>query len=163
MGEPARTIRLYPADNIPERGRDDSLIAALIEKLPHPGTAWPADQRQAWLDMMATAFTVLYGGPAGGGMTRAAALARRSSSRKPTKRGAKPARPQRKAPIGAGPEFYIDKQGFARRAGGDRILAGDVTEILVDQRGEHGDLGSIIWADDTRGTRGHSLDIQAAS
>lgn len=168
-----RTIKLFPADDIPERGRDDSLIAALIEKLPPPGTRWPLVERKAWLEMMSTAFVVLYGGPAGGEMAQTAPArsrapaSKRKAAAKPKARAAAPkpapvTKPQPTSLAPLEPDFYIDKDGFARAAGGVRILPGDVGDVLVDLRGEKGDLGAITWADDSQGTKGYQLDIQAA-
>jgi hypothetical protein len=48
----------------------------------------------------------------------------------------------------------------ARRAGGDRIMPADVAGILVDKRGQSGDLATITWADDSTGIpKGLQLDI----
>lgn len=135
----------------------DALIAALIDKLPAIGKPFPAEQRAAWLKMMAMAFDVAYGagdelpdflgtfgGKAGGGMRDAASAA--------------PAPPKPQPP---GPRFIIDRQGYARNGDGEPVLPGDVTDIIVDQRGETGDLGAIVWADGSMGVAGVQLDIQA--
>ena len=58
-------------------------------------------------------------------------------------------------------DFYIDLEGIARRHDGGRIMPGHVTSALFDMRGESGDPGAIIWADDSRGVRGLRLDISA--
>ena len=59
-------------------------------------------------------------------------------------------------------DFYIDHDGIARRtADAARIMPGHVTSALVDMRGESGDPGAIVWADDSRGVRGLRLDISA--
>ena len=44
-----------------ERPQRDPLLAALIEKLPLPGSTWPRGDRQAWLDLMRAAFDLVYG------------------------------------------------------------------------------------------------------
>ena len=59
-------------------------------------------------------------------------------------------------------DFYIDHDGIARRHDGARIMPGHVTSALFDMRGESGDPGAIVWADDSRGVRGLRLDISAA-
>ena len=56
--------------------------------------------------------------------------------------------------------FYIDKEGMARNKKGDRIMPGDVSDFIVDLRGETGDLDAIVWADDSSGLpRDRSLDV----
>lgn len=154
--QPGGLNRADAIELVPPRGRDDSLIAALMEKLPAPGTPWPAVERQAWLDMMAIAFITLYGAagvakPNSSVSPKAPARLKRSASRRPA-----PPKPLK----GPGPAFYIDREGFARRTGGDRIMPGQIAGMLVDQRGEHGDLGAIVWADGSRGIpKGLQLDI----
>lgn len=158
MGDPARFTPIgVPAS----KARANSVIDALIEQLPPPGTDWPAEQRQAWLHMMETTFTLVYGGVAGGSMAKRSPASPRRSARAP----APAVKAKRQAPVKPrppGPEFYIDRQGVARKAGGDPIVPCEVLGFLVDQRGEHGDLGTIQWADGSRGIpRGLQLDISA--
>jgi hypothetical protein len=174
MGSPPRLRFVDEGTAI--AGQREPLINALFERLPPAGSAWPEAQRQAWLSMMETTFTIVYGA-AGKASTpratrRAAPAARRparAAAKKPKAlKGAAPAarRPARaaakkpKALKGAGPAFFIDRQHFARRRGGERIVPGDVAGILVDKRGMNGDLAAIIWADDSTGIpRGLQLDI----
>ena len=142
-------------DRAVQSGAYDPLLSALVDKLPVPGTAWAASDRQAWIEMMARAFDVVYG--VAGALPRAASPAPRRS---PKKKAARP-RPRAPRPLGpTGPAFFIDKQGFARRAGGDRIMPDQVIDFIVDLRGETGDLAAIVWSDDSCGVpRGKQLDI----
>ena len=190
----------------------DPLLAALIEKLPAGGTAWPHDKRAAWLDNMARAFDTVYEGARYSDERRD--VANNYSWAKPSTvagerkidlspRGqvaAARAEPQildlNRAYVEVPPatppngatravqalgddgkmhaatvpvppprpphDFYIDGEGFARRsAGHDRIMPGHVTSAIFDMRGESGDPGAIVWADDSRGVRGLRLDISA--
>jgi hypothetical protein len=144
-------------------GAQDPLISALVDKLPSAGTSWSGADRQAWLTMMANAFDVVYGAGAGGSMRQAspaAALPKRAQPSRP-KAAKKARRPAAPKPLGpTGPAFFIDKQGFARKRGGDRIMPHEVMDFLVDLRGEHGDLAAITWSDDSTGIpRGKQLDI----
>lgn len=135
-------------------GAQDPLLSALVDKLPAAGSSWAAADRQAWLTMMNSAFDVVYGGAAGGSVSRAAP--RRSGPAPKKKRAAQP-KPKLIKP---GPHFYIDRQSIARRAGGERIMPADVAGILVDKRGMKGDLSTITWADESTGIpKGLQLDI----
>lgn len=141
-----------------ESGAQDALLSAIVDKLPPASTPWPAADRQAWLTMMNNAFDVVYGAAKGETMPRATAPAR-SPARKsqPRKAVAAKRKPQ---PVTGGPRFFIDRQGIARRAGGDRIMPAEVAGILVDKRGQTGDLATITWADDSMGIpKGLQLDI----
>ena len=143
-------------DRAVQSGAHDPLLSALVDKLPVPGTAWAASDRQAWLEMMARAFDVVYG--------VAGALPRTASPTPAPKRSPKKAgrpRPRAPKPLGpTGPAFFIDRQGFARRAGGDRIMPDEVIDFIVDLRGETGDLAAIVWSDGSCGVpRGKQLDI----
>lgn len=128
--------------------------------LPPAGSEWPAAERTAWLGMMNTAFTLAYGAAEEMPMAPVARPAAAKRSRPAPARSA-PRRPRAEAkPRPPGPEFFIDKEHYARRAGGDRINHGEVLGLLVDLRGESGDLGKITWADGTVGiSRGVQLDI----
>lgn len=153
-------------------GKDDPLLAALIDKLPKPG-AWTAEGRTAWLKMVAMAFDVVYG-PVDGVEIPEFLSERRPA---PLRIAAAIELPANGLPPNAtvwtdekiaeargkvGPAFYIDDRGFARKAGGERVLASDVSgAVLYDQRGEQADLGAIVWADDTRGVTGLQLEISA--
>lgn len=143
--------------------KPDPLLAALIAKLPAGGSSWPAEDRSAWLKMMAMAFNVVYAGEAvempkflaetGGqaGMSDALAAA--------TERAQRALEPfVRMAPHA----FYIDKEGVARGQGGKQILASDVIGVIYDLRGDKGDLGTIMWADGKMGVSGVQLEIAAA-
>lgn len=127
----------------------DPLLAALIGKLPPGGTVWPAADRKAWLTMMEQAFAVVYG--VVGRSTTAPAADEPAAPR----RGRRP-----KPPPPTGPRFYIDHQGIARRADGAGIMPHDVTDEIVDLRGQNGDLATIVWADGSTGIpSGVSLNI----
>lgn len=145
------------SDRKAKSGAEDPLLSALVDKLPTAGTSWPAADRQAWLTMMNNAFDVVYGGAGGGSMRSAAPQRPRPAPKK------KPAAARRPTPakvLRAGPQFFIDRQNVARRAGGDRIMPAEVMGILVDKRGQNGDLGTITWADDSCGIpKGVQLDI----
>jgi hypothetical protein len=148
----------------------DPLLAAIIAKLPAAGEDFTPAAREAWLQLMAMGFDLVYGGAAGGGMS-SQHLSRSIGQRAPAKtapaakagkakpRSGKPPLP--KVPM---PEFYIDKDGYARNERGDRVKPGDVAGILTDFRGASGDLATIIWADGKRGIpRGMQLDIHGAA
>jgi hypothetical protein len=142
-------------------GAQDPLISALVDKLPTAGTSWAGADRQAWLTMMSNAFDVVYGAGAGGSMRQsspALALPKRSPSGKAAKKARRPAAPK---PLGpTGPAFFVDKQNFARKRGGDRIMPGEIMDFLVDLRGERGDLATITWSDGSQGIpRGMQIDI----
>lgn len=167
MGEAHRLAFTPQPAELPTRGRDDSLLAALVEKLPAPGTSWSAEARQAWLNMMSGAFDVVYGAAAGGSMNSASprstvqhvAAPRRRPAAKPKAKGKSKskARPKLAAP---GPAFFIDRQHYARARGGERIMPNQVGGYLVDLRGMNGDIAQIIWADDSVGIpKGVVLDI----
>lgn len=152
-------------------GASDPLIAALLDKLPAAGERWPAAARQAWMQMLEMSFAVVY--PDAGSqpmrlvpqrpvpLNSAATAVRTAKVKKAKARKAKkPTRPTVPKPVAAGPAFFIDKEHFARRRGGDRIMPADVADMLVDLRGESGDLGKITWADGSQGIpKGMQLDI----
>ena len=118
----------------------DPLIAALIAKLPTPGTEFPVDRQRAWLKMMATALGVTYGGDVASTMGSCSEISNNSPA--PVSRpAAKPAPPSY--------PFFVDQQNYARRKNGERIMPSDVGDILYDLRGEAGDPGAIIWADES--------------
>lgn len=128
------------------RRKTDPLLSALISKLP-PAGPWPADQQKRWLDMMGVAFTVVYGGPVGGGMSASFAPVSDKTATQP-----KPSYP-----------FVIDADGYARRGpNGKRIKPSDVTGPIFDMRGEDGDMRTITWADESKGLNGADLTIVAA-
>lgn len=144
----------------------DPLLAAIIARLPAAGKEFPPAAREVWLQLMSMGFDLVYGGPAGGGMSshQLRSPVDRSPAPKPAKVApAKKAKPRSGRPPVPMPEFYIDQEGYARNERGDRVLANQVAGILTDFRGAEGDLGAIIWADDTRGVRGKRLDIHGAA
>jgi hypothetical protein len=132
----------------------DPLIAALIAKLPAPGSEFPVDRQIAWLNLMATALGVIYGGDA------AAKLSASANPVAPAANATKPSPP----PPPAKPKypFIIDEMGFVRNAKGKRIKPDEVTDTIFDLRGIDGDLKSIVWADDSTGLNGRDLTISAA-
>lgn len=141
--------------------KDDPLIAALIAKLPKANTAWPVDQQVAWLRMTAMAFGVVYGGKAVDEIPAFSPRATDLAITEATISGAllQPTTidPKNNKSL---PAFFIDAQGIAQNANGERINPKDVGgNVIVDLRGEAGDLGAIQWADGSTGVRGHQLEI----
>ena len=109
-----------PAET-PGAGRGPAVINALIEELPNVGTPWPLEQRRAWLDLMETAFTLAYGGAAGGSMKTA--MAARSAPKGRPAKAAKPKPPKKpKGIVKPDAGFHIDWQGFARDHKGNAVL-----------------------------------------
>ena len=150
-------VRLI-SDRASGSGAQDPLLSALVDKLPAAGSSWPAADRQAWLTMMNNAFDVVYGGASGGVTARATPARARPAPKRPARSHARPAAKPKL--IKAGPQFFIDRQSVARRAGGERIMPSDVAGILVDKRGMNGDLATITWADDSMGIpKGLQLDV----
>lgn len=137
----------------------DPLIAALIAKLPQPGTEWAEDKQEGWLRLMAMAFGQVYGGDV---MTRLGGKPAEPPAATAPPPAPKPAPPSPK-PTPTYP-FLIDKQGFARKKNeqGPRVRPDEVTDILYDLRGMDGDITAIIWADDSMGLNGRDLTIVAA-
>lgn len=161
MGQPAKLALAPAAPAIITQGRESPLIQALFEQLPGPSLEFSSEQRIAWLEMMSHAFTIVYGGAVGGNMqtTKVPGAVRAAVAKKP----AKPKGPakQSKAAL-LEPDFYIDKDHYARKAGGERITIGEAEgKLLIDLRGEFGDLLKIIWADNSTGIQGKQLDIAA--
>lgn len=73
--------------------------------------------------------------------------------------------PTRKA-LPAPPHIYIDNNGFVRQSPGDLQVTKEAIgalDVIYDYRGETGDLGSIIWADGSRGVVGVRADISAGA
>lgn len=140
----------------PPGGVQDSLIAAVIAKLPAEGKPFPGEARGNWLRMMAMALDVAYGvaedmpsflppRPMLAGAAVAAAI--------------DPARAPRPRQAHAGHSFYIGKDGTACNADGEPVLASDVPgdEMIFDYRpisGDFRDLDTIVWADGQRGMNG---------
>ncbi|HXI76088.1 MAG TPA: hypothetical protein VNH21_03075 [Steroidobacteraceae bacterium] len=143
----------------PNKPATDPLLAALIEKLPAAGSTWGAAEREAWLKMMSMAFNVVYqGAPAEVPQFLVPATAQVDLS------------PSSFSLVSEGETFakftphtyWIDKAGIARGPGGKQIAGSEVIGTIYDLRGEHGDLGSIQWADGKTGVSGLQLDIAAA-
>jgi|GEM_PF-1939976 len=149
--------------------KSDPMLAALINKLPATGEPWPLAQRVEWLNMIAMSFNMVFGqaepihiGTTRVNYTRDAVMMAREASDLVSKIVLDTARPVVAKPNP--PRFFIDKQGYARKdPGGIRIMPGniDAGEVLFDDRGEHGDLATITWSDDSQGVLGLQLDISA--
>lgn len=157
--------------------RPNPMIAAVLREIPGPDST--RSQRVTWLRMIAMAMDTVYGAPDGAielpdflgsqpqGETAPAAKPAAAAPAKP-----EPLRVVRVAPI---PRFFIGLDSRALRnfrvdgAGALEILeepeplfAHEINgDTLFDDRGEHGDLGSIIWADGSRGVLGKRLNISA--
>lgn len=142
----------------------DPLLAALIAKLPPGGSLWPVKKRVAWLHMLWMSLDVVYEADAGETIELPAflgpAAAASAPSSIPPSESAAMTQPAKPVPTSLF-AFVIDREGYARRANGDRVMPGHVTDIIHDLRGE-ADLGSIIWADDSAGVRGLTLDVTPA-
>lgn len=147
--------------------RLDPLVGAIINKLPANGATFDRAARVNWLKMMAMALGSAYGevgaiaiDPAapqqafGAPSFRALSDPFAGNVLCATVTAAPPDTRPRYA-------FFIDKDGFAKAMNGDRINPNQLNgEVLYDLRGE-GDLGAIIWADDTRGVVGLQIAISA--
>lgn len=146
------------------------LIAALLEQLPPDGT-WPRGARVNWLRMMVMAMNQAYGEAAeiavdvprplpsyetiGGAAHLGVAM---------TERGVNIVAERKSLP--APPHIYIDNDGFVRQSPGDLQVTKEAIgalDVIYDYRGETGDLGSIIWADGSRGVVGVRADISAGA
>jgi hypothetical protein len=141
----------------------DELLAALVRKLPETGKPFPGEARDAWLKMAAMAFEVAYG-PTDQVLTfpprSSGPHSEQPAIGKPADVALEPAKPApAKPPL---PRFLIDTDGTARLNSGERILPSEIIGPIYDLRGELGDLGSILWADGSRGVLGLHLDISTA-
>lgn len=126
------------------RSNLDPLLSALIDKLPKAEAGFAPGAREDWLDMMRKAFDVTYG-RAGNG-----------NSEEPMFAVAAPQLPAAVATFDAGGDYYIDKDGFARRDAPEqpRILPDEVGpgDIIYDHRtGSARGGDTIVWADDSLG------------
>lgn len=147
--------------------RPNPLIAAVLKEIP--GAASTRAQRLSWLRMIAMSMDTVYGaadggpidlpdflggGPSGGGEAAAALTAAVAAAPTP-----KPA-----VRLVEAPRFFIDHAGAARRAPSMEPINPDELngQPLFDDRGEYGDLGSILWADGRRGVLGLQLEISAS-
>ena len=132
------------------------LIQALIAELPDANTDWPVEKQLSWLNMMAMALGVVYGGDA------AKRIEDNSKPAEPASKLAAPPQPtQKKIPKYDYP-FVIEHNGHVLNAKGNRVLPTDVTSAIHDLRGEDGDMGTITWADGSRGLIGADVTIVAA-
>lgn len=139
------------------------LIAALLKQFPLPDSS--RAQRVSWLRMAAMSMDNIYGADGApleipdflGAAAPAVDLQVPPLSVNPLI-----AKPQLVRTVEP-PRFFIDYAGAARKAPSMEAinpeqLGGDT---LFDDRGEHGDLGSILWADGRRGVLGLQLSISA--
>jgi len=130
--------------------RHDTLLAALIAKLPAQQARWPCDERIAWLRMMAMAFDVVYGPCSAVAITAegesdgpfaAASHVRPASFTTRDETAYSDDRERR---------FYVAHDGFAM-ASGQPISIEDLPAgaILWDERTgiEAGDVEAILWRD----------------
>lgn len=129
------------------RRKSDPLLSALIAKLPQAGEDWAEDKQLSWLKLTAIAFGAIYGGDV------ASKLAGSASMPKMAKKATTQAN--------GGHEFIIDATGTAKRANGERIMPADVVGSIYDQRGLTGDLNAIIWADGSKGIKGHQISVDS--
>jgi hypothetical protein len=133
------------------KAKHDRLLTALIAKLPTEIAPWPRAERIVWLQMMAMAFSVVYGpcgeirvapedAPAGDNGQSGNTPRPASAGHHATAQAAPPA-PQR---------FYVDRDGFAM-ADGKPVAMEDLAAgiILWDERVgiECGDVATILWRD----------------
>lgn len=137
----------------------DPVLSALIAKLPPGGSVWPLKKRVAWMQMLWLSFDLVYEAEAGEAVDLPSFL-QAGSSAPAAPIAAAAAEPPKAKP--APYAFYIDREGYARRADGEQIFSSQVGGVLYDLRGE-GDLGSIIWADGSTGVRGLTIDISPAA
>lgn len=150
------------------------LMAAMIASLPMQGAQFARDQRVSWLKMIALTLDNVYGAvptiaidhaapvqlsgaPAGAGMADAGGqVVSLDAMREAVAPAGEPFKKLQRYTL------FIDKEGYAKHISGERILPSQVNDTLFDLRGELGDLGAIIWADGSMGTRGLQLEISAS-
>lgn len=140
----------------------DPLLSALVAKLPASDAEWPVERQLAWLNLMAMAFGVTYGGDA------AARIGIKSSSaegkvaehmeRLPTTVLIPVSAPKPKPVMH---KFIIDMDGNVCTAKGKPVLPGEVNDVICDLRGPDGDIRAIAWADGSTGVQGWDLTITA--
>lgn len=134
----------------------DPLIAALIAKLPASGTDWPVDRQKAWLRLMANALSTNYGGDVAAMLDEPASAPEPKREVQVSPAASPPAPPK---PKNASYPFYVDRDGYAKRKDGRRIMPEEVGDILYDLRGEQGDPSAIVWADDSTGDGGPNITV----
>jgi hypothetical protein len=149
------------------------MIAAVLKEIPGAGSS--RAQRITWLRMIAMAMDTVYGADSaaldipdflGAAPQPLVALAD-SPNAQQSAPGLAPAAPAPQKPqlvrVVEPPRFFIDHAGAARHAPSMEPInpeqIGD--EPLFDDRGEFGELGSIVWADGRRGVLGLRLNISA--
>lgn len=150
--------------------RPNPMIAAVLKEIPGEGAT--RAQRITWLRMIALAMDTVYGTEGGaldipdflGGNTAGNRLlaATESNAGGGMVLSPAPAKPQLVRTVDP-PRFFIDHAGAARHAPSMEPInpeqVGD--DPLFDDRGEFGDLGSILWANGRRGVLGLRLNISA--
>ena len=137
------------------RPKKNPLLHALISELPDAGSDWPVEKQLAWLNLMAMAFGMVYGGDAAQQM----GASTEKKTVEPAKFGAVK-KTEKPKPTYA---FMIDEGGYVMRGNGERVSPKEVNGKTVhDMRGIDGDLGAIIWADGTMGLNGADINISAA-
>jgi len=129
----------------PKTGVEDPLLAALVAKLPAPGSPWPRGQRVNWMRMVAMALNEAYG------LEEPIVITDIDAPRAPLNIRLLPDRPQdtgSAAAVQGRPRYVIDAQGFALCDGAaidpEDMPAG---ETLYDERAaaEQGDLTTVYW------------------
>lgn len=132
----------------------DPLLSALVAKLPDSDAEWPVERQLAWLNLMAMAFGVTYGGDA------AARIGIKSSGIE-----AKPVEQTKPSPAPLPPpvvhKFIIDMDGRACTARGKPVMPSEINDVICDLRGPDGDVRTISWADGSTGIQGWDLVITA--
>lgn len=144
--------------------RPNPMIAAVLKEIPGPEST--RAQRVAWLRMVAMSMDTIYGAADGGPIELpdflGVPLPHNPSIALPAQAAA-PAPPKPAVRLVEPPRFFIDRDGFARQAPSmEPITAGQLGgDTIFDDRGEFGDLGSIVWADGSRGVLGLQISISA--
>lgn len=119
----------------------DSLLEALIDKLPEPGAPWPQADRDVWFNLMRSAFDLVYGRD-GQVATKPAPV----DLPKLTLVG-----DDLPSAAGSG-HWHVDASGLARSPDGEEAPLGGIPQgtVLLDLRpGSDGRLDTVIWADGT--------------
>lgn len=144
--------------------RPNPLIAAVLKEIPGAGST--RAQRISWLRMIAMSMDTVYGAADGGPIELPDFLGVRLPDNPSISLTAKtdiPLAPKPAVRLVEPPRFFIDHAGHARQAPSmepinPEQLGGDT---IFDDRGEFGDLGSILWADGRRGVLGLQIAISA--